>query len=264
MELGEKLRQARLEAGLSQRQLCGQEITRNMLSQIESGKARPSMATLQYLAARLGKSVSYFLDESAGRSPDQAALDTARTAFCARAWQSALEALAQYRGTDRCLEPEKALLEFLCLVELGREALDAKKLPYARQLLEKAGNTDSPYLTPALEQERQLLLAMAGGEATPAIDPRPLLLRAEQALAAQDPAAAIHFLEAVEDRDARWDLLRGHCAVLEGDPKAALEFLHNAEPAFPRETAPLLEDCYRELEDYKMAYRYACLARQQR
>ena len=27
MELGEKLRSARLEAGLSQRQLCGEEIT---------------------------------------------------------------------------------------------------------------------------------------------------------------------------------------------------------------------------------------------
>ena len=32
MELGEKLRLARLEAGLSQRALCGDEITRNMLS----------------------------------------------------------------------------------------------------------------------------------------------------------------------------------------------------------------------------------------
>ena len=53
MELGEKLRLARTGAGLSQRQLCGQEITRNMLSQIESGKAKPSMSTLQYLAARL-------------------------------------------------------------------------------------------------------------------------------------------------------------------------------------------------------------------
>ena len=34
MELGEKLRRARLEAGFSQRALCGDEITRNMLSQI--------------------------------------------------------------------------------------------------------------------------------------------------------------------------------------------------------------------------------------
>ena len=63
MELGEKLKQARLEAGLSQRQLCGEEITRNMLSLIENGAAKPSMKTLQYLAGRLGKSVSFFLEE---------------------------------------------------------------------------------------------------------------------------------------------------------------------------------------------------------
>ena len=34
MELGQKIRAARLEAGLSQRELCGDIITRNMLSLI--------------------------------------------------------------------------------------------------------------------------------------------------------------------------------------------------------------------------------------
>ena len=49
MDLGEKLKKVRLEAGLSQRQVCGERITRNMLSQIENGSARPSMDTLRYL-----------------------------------------------------------------------------------------------------------------------------------------------------------------------------------------------------------------------
>ena len=71
MELGEKLRAARLEAGLTQRQLCGEEITRNMLSQIENGSAKPSMKTLQYLAGRLGKNISFFLEEEAVLSPNQ-------------------------------------------------------------------------------------------------------------------------------------------------------------------------------------------------
>ena len=53
MELGEKLRQARLEAGLSQRQLCGERITRNMLSQIEHGSARPSMDPSKNLATQV-------------------------------------------------------------------------------------------------------------------------------------------------------------------------------------------------------------------
>ena len=46
MTIGEKIRLARQEAGLSQRQLCGQQVTRNMLSQIENGSARPSVDTL--------------------------------------------------------------------------------------------------------------------------------------------------------------------------------------------------------------------------
>ena len=55
MELSQKLKQARLDAGLSQKALCGDRITRNMLSQIENGSARPSMDTLRYLAGQLGK-----------------------------------------------------------------------------------------------------------------------------------------------------------------------------------------------------------------
>ena len=83
MTLGEKIRAARLEAGLSQRQLCDGSITRNMLSQIENGAARPSMATLQLLSQRLGKTVSYFLDEQAVVSPNLSCMAAARQALAA-------------------------------------------------------------------------------------------------------------------------------------------------------------------------------------
>jgi transcriptional regulator with XRE-family HTH domain len=63
MTMGEKLRAARLEAGLSQRQLCQGLVTRNMLSQIENGSAKPSLPTLQVLAQRLNKNVQYFLED---------------------------------------------------------------------------------------------------------------------------------------------------------------------------------------------------------
>ena len=81
MTLGEKLRQARREAGLSQRQLCGQVITRNMLSQIEHDTARPSMDTLRYLAGRLGKSLGYFLDEESVSLPILGVIRKAREAW---------------------------------------------------------------------------------------------------------------------------------------------------------------------------------------
>ena len=63
MNMGEKIRHARQVAGLSQRQLCEGIVTRNMLSQIENGSAKPSLTTLQAFAQRLGQSVQYFLEE---------------------------------------------------------------------------------------------------------------------------------------------------------------------------------------------------------
>ena len=64
MTMGEKLRSARLAAGLSQRQLCEGLVTRNMLSQIENGSAKPSLPTLQALAQRLNKNVQFFLEDN--------------------------------------------------------------------------------------------------------------------------------------------------------------------------------------------------------
>ena len=63
MTMGQRILAARLAAGLSQRELAGEEITRNMLSSLEHDTANPSVATLRYLAGRLGRPVSYFLGE---------------------------------------------------------------------------------------------------------------------------------------------------------------------------------------------------------
>ena len=75
MTLGEKLRQARVAAGLSQRQLCGQHMTRNQLSMLENNHAMPSLETLYYLAGQLGKSVSYFLEGEQSRLLESAAFN---------------------------------------------------------------------------------------------------------------------------------------------------------------------------------------------
>ena len=255
MELGEKLRQARINAGFSQRQLCGQEITRNMLSQIESGKARPSMTTLQYLAARLDKPISYFLED--GGSPSSAAVENARKSFTQGNYQQALDAL----GACREKTEEAAYLEFLTLLELGKIANSDGKLPYARQLLQKACAIETIYKTPAMAQEAQLLLLEAGAEGNIPDQERPLLLKAQAALAREDIPAAIRYLDACDCRCSHWSLLRGKAALLTGDYAAALALLKQAEPDYPKQAIPLLETCCKELEDYKQAYYYACLQR---
>lgn len=256
MELGEKLRQARILAGLSQRQLCGDEITRNMLSQIESGKARPSMTTLQYLAARLDKPISYFLEDG-GSSPSDTALETARNAFAQRNYQQALDAL----GDCRTKTEETAYLEYLCLLELGKSACSEGKLPYARQLLQKACAIETVYKTLPMEQEGQLLLLEAGSDGEIPSQERSLLLKAQKVLETKDFSAAIRYLEACDCRSNRWALLRGRAALLSGDLAAALDLLKQAEADYPKQAIPMLETCCKELEDYKQAYYYACLQR---
>lgn len=123
MELGEKLRLTRLEAGLSQRALCGDEITRNMLSRIENGAARPSMKTLGCLAARLGKPVSYFLEEDTVCSPNQEIMTAVRQLFDGKDYAGAMRALAQYRAPDEIYDRERQLLEILVRLHLAEEAI---------------------------------------------------------------------------------------------------------------------------------------------
>ena len=159
MTLGEKIKQARLEVGLSQRQLCGEKITRNMLSQIENGSARPSMTTLQYFAQRLGRPVSWFLEEAAAPSVNTQTLETL---------------LRSYRQGD-----------------------------YGKA-------------------------ADVWGE---------------------------------EQKDAMYYYLLARAAQGQGEYARAAEYYRQAEALFPKECAAALESCYRELEDYKMAYHYACKQR---
>ncbi|KFN03921.1 XRE family transcriptional regulator [Bacillus clarus] len=61
--LGEKIKALRKEKRLTQTELVGSELTKSMLSQIENGKATPSMKTLQYIAGKLGCEISFLLAE---------------------------------------------------------------------------------------------------------------------------------------------------------------------------------------------------------
>lgn len=59
------MRRARLDAKLSQAQLAAGVVTRQAIHLIEKGKARPSARTLELIAERTGKPISYFLPTGA-------------------------------------------------------------------------------------------------------------------------------------------------------------------------------------------------------
>ncbi|MDE3194121.1 MAG: tetratricopeptide repeat protein [Chloroflexota bacterium] len=62
-KLGARIRQARIEAGLSQAQLGQPHFTRAYVSALELGKIRPAMKSLEFLASKLGKPTAYFLED---------------------------------------------------------------------------------------------------------------------------------------------------------------------------------------------------------
>lgn len=62
VDIGKKLKEARLAKKMTQSEVVGNFITRNMLSQIESGAAMPSVKTLEYLCGVLGISLNTFED----------------------------------------------------------------------------------------------------------------------------------------------------------------------------------------------------------
>lgn len=256
MELGERLREARQQSGMSQKQLCDGIVTRNMLSQIENGVARPSMDTLTRLARRLGKPVGWFLGDSESENPILAL----REAFARGDYTALVAELGHREHLDR----ELTLLLCLSCLALGEQALKDRRPGLARQRLEQAAQWEScAYCPEYLRYRRLLLLGNLEPEAWVSL-PSPdgaLLAKAHGLLAAGEAGRAAALLDAVQTRGTDWALLRGRCALAMEQWEAAAGFLHQAETDFPRQVLPLLEQAYREQGDFRRAYEYACRQR---
>ena len=237
MTMGQRILAARLAAGLSQRELAGEEITRNMLSSLEHDTANPSVATLRYLAGRLGRPVSFFLGED---GPSEAV-----AAFEKGDYRRCLEMLSE--GEKRWLAPIARLRE-------AEQAIDSGRIPYARELLAGLEGADSPLFGPELHR-KSAILRCRFGEFVPIPEDGALALSAQAALASGRWADALRYLSASDDRGADWEHAMGECRFHAGDYAGAKDHYHRCEDAF--DVRSRLEICYRELEDYKMAYFYA-------
>jgi len=64
--IGERVRQARFAARLTQQELAGDRYSKSYISAVERGKMTPSLQALGWLAERLGQPMSFFLGENTG------------------------------------------------------------------------------------------------------------------------------------------------------------------------------------------------------
>lgn len=257
MTIGQRILAARLEAGLSQRQLAGESITRNMLSAIEHDKAKPSLDTLLYLSGMLNRPVGYFLGEDSPALEGYDRMELARSCCDGRRYRQCLDALAGI--PEGCaLDRERRILKVVATIALARQAMEEGKMPYARRLLEEPVEEGCPYFTPGLERELALLRKAAGlGVRIPSDDG--LVLRAEEALGEGRPSDARRYLLAEDDRDDRWHFLMGETLFALGEYAAAAEHYHAAEQSMAGAVRRRLQLCYAALKDFEKAYYYATM-----
>lgn len=88
-EFGKRLKKARIARRMTQSELAGDKVTRNMISRIENGVSVPSIGTLEYLAGRLDVPISVLVPQDG----DGETLTAAKARFSANEFDKVIEML---------------------------------------------------------------------------------------------------------------------------------------------------------------------------
>jgi transcriptional regulator with XRE-family HTH domain len=115
-EIGERLRKARLDAGMTQQQLAEGRYTKAYISALENGLSRPSMAALNYLSGRLGIPASTLLNE---QPATWARLEADLALACGR-WGDAVTAYEELLAGATARETRAELLAGLAEAQYRR------------------------------------------------------------------------------------------------------------------------------------------------
>ena len=147
--LGERLRQLRVSAGLTQSDLAGSRFSKEYVSQIERGKTRPTRETVEWLASRLGVDPNFLQNGVSTDERDRIETLLARAEAVAEAGRDdeAIELVADVKtailvtGSPQ-LEVRALAVEASSRARVGevREAIEL--LVRARALAEGPGFTD--------------------------------------------------------------------------------------------------------------------------
>src|ERR671930_2772382 len=100
LRLGERLRQLRVAAGMTQTELAGDRFSKEYVSQIERGKTRPTRETIKWLAEQLGVDAGYLANgvSSDERSRVDSALARAEALIEGRRNHEAIQQFEEIRS----------------------------------------------------------------------------------------------------------------------------------------------------------------------
>ena len=122
--IGGRLRRARLQSGLTQRELAEGRYTAAYISALERGLAKPSMAALTFIAERLGVPTEHFVADAIELKPLRLEADVA---LAAGEYRPAIDLYSQLldRQPDGIVKAEiqVGMAEALCRMDRGPEAV---------------------------------------------------------------------------------------------------------------------------------------------
>jgi tetratricopeptide (TPR) repeat protein len=149
LRLGERVRQLRVAAGLTQSELAGERFSKEYVSQIERGKTRPTRETVEWLAARLGVDAGFLAHGVATdeRGRLEGALARAEALYDADRDEEALAAfeplVAAARGTGVPELIVRALVGGgLAQMRMGDNRVALELLNEAREIAESSSFSD--------------------------------------------------------------------------------------------------------------------------
>ncbi len=280
MNIGERIRELRISKLMTQSELAGDHITRNMLSCIENGSANPSISTILYIAGRLNVPAGFLLaeegDEIVYRKISN--LSNIKRAYTAGDWRGCRSLC--FSG---CPEPddEIGLLLANCDAGIAVEEFQSGKLRSSCRFFDEALSyaEKTIYPTDAIEATARVYFRyMERVSHTLYSDildeTKPLPIRADTPLVAyldaldaldlQDRASAEAFLATADADSFEYAHVRVRLLITEGDYRGAekllLQLLKAETPLMPVSLYTVLcelETCCRENEDFKGAYNYA-------
>lgn len=281
MNVGEKIRSLRQAKLMTQSELAGSKITRNMLSCIENGRAQPSLPTIAYLAERLGVSVGFLLAEERDEMLycKMNRFENIKKAFREQNWESC-RSLCRSVST----EPDDELCMILAQSDIGiaEDAFWSGKLRKACRFFDEALAYVKKTVYPQPQIEAVIAvyfrlmhrisptLFLENFDEQKSIDfvlqtPFARYLDALEAIDGGDLSRADRFLKEQRKFTFFAAHLRVKCHLVGREyekAKALLQdLLHASEPLLNEVELYLvlsdLETVCRETEDYKGAYRYA-------
>ena len=266
-KIGEKLRRRRNELGLTQTEVAGDIITRNMLSLIEAGKATPSLEVLDKIAAALDMPLSYLFSHSED-APDTQSYDRlsfAKKFFVKKDYSACIDAISKADNADDELNYILAYSFFY----KGRELLFAGSLTSATEHLERALSlaNSSPYVVNEIVALSKLYLAVAKNIQSPLLE-----LDAESFVCEAAAIIDLDFFKYVvrdDGYDYRCDTYRKHldargfikryayndAITLLLQIEAEKNTNYNAYVMFGVYSD--LESCFKQIGDFENAYRYS-------